>query len=220
MKCPSCNKIIKKTDKDCRFCGASFEEKPKVITRTVYITVENKVNKWLILGIGLLAFLIVIETSFTAWYFLVKKPANENKLKVTTFDYTLKLPFDVYKTNEDFSFDNLSITVSKNYKIVKLDNPYSIYNGKDVIQIPVTIKNNSKDKHSLNLFYYDIYDEFGNSIDEVAGYFDEALYYAEDLENDQSYTKYIYALYYGNKAYSIRFENKNDTIFVKYYISK
>ena len=220
MKCPSCNKIIKKTDKDCRFCGASFEEKPKVITRTVYITVENKVNKWLILTIGLLAFLIVVETSFNAWYFFVKKPSNDNKLKITTFDYTLKLPYNIKNIDEEFFFDNLSISVSKKYKIIKLDNPYSIYNGKEVIQIPITIKNNKSDKHSLNLFYYDIFDEYGNSVDEVAGYFDEALYYAEDLDSDESYTKYIYALFFGSKSYSIRFENKDETIFIKYNLNK
>ena len=91
---------------------------------------------------------------------------------------------------------------------------------KYLIKIPVAITNKSDTKHALNLFYYDIFDDLGNNIDEVAGYFDESLYYAEDLEPNESYTKYIYALYYNNDFYSLRIKNKEKTIFIKYIINK
>lgn len=223
MKCPSCNKIIKKTDKNCKFCGIEIEnniEKPIVKTQIIYRTVESTANKWLILIIGLLSFILILETSFNVWYFFVKAPLDDSKDKIKKYDYVLKFPFDIEKTNNSFEFDNLKIQVSNKYKIIKLDNQYSIYNGKNVIKIPVTITNNSNKNYSLNLFYYDIYDDYGNNIDEVAGYFEEALYYAEDLKENESYTKYIYALYYGNDSYTIKFENKEQTILIKYVINK
>lgn len=223
MKCPSCNKIIKKTDKNCKFCGIEIEnnvEKPIIKTQIIYRTVESKANKWLILIIGLLSFILILETAFNVWYFFVKAPLDDSKDKTKKFNYVLQFPFDIEKTNNSFEFDNLKIQVSNKFKIIELDNQYSIYNGKKVIKIPVTITNISNNNYSLNLFYYDIIDDYGNNIDEVAGYFEEALYYAEDLKENESYTKYIYALYYGNDSYTIKFENKDQTILVKYIINK
>ena len=42
----------------------------------------------------------------------------------------------------------------------------------------------------------------------------------EDLKKDSSYTKYIYALYYGNDYYTIRIGNKDKTVLIKYNIKK
>ena len=223
MKCPNCNKVIKKTDATCRFCNVEInpiKEKEIIKTQVIYKTVENKANKWLILVIGILSFIVLLETTFNIWYFFIKEPIDNTKYKIESYNYTSNLPFEIYKTNEDISFDNLIINISNKYKIIKLDNQYSIYNGKDVIKIPVKISNKSENSHSLNLFYYDIYDDYDNHIDEVAGYYDDSLYYAEDLKKDESYTKYIYALYYGNNSYMIRISNKDTTINVLYKIKK
>ena len=218
MKCPKCNKVIKKTDETCKYCGVTIDNKQNIKTQIIYKTVENSANKWLILGIGILSFLVVIETSFIVWYFLINKPIKDTKTKIENYNYVATLPYDIYKPGEEIEFDDLLINVSKNYEIFTLDNVYSIYYGRNIIKIPVTITNNSDTRHGLNLFYYDIYDDNGNNIDEVAGYFDESLFYAEDLEVNASYTKYIYALYYGNDSYTIKISNKNKTNYIKYKI--
>ena len=221
MKCPSCNKVIKKTDLVCKFCGVDIESnKEKVIIEEHYIykTVESKANKWLILIIGLLSFIVVLETSYNIWFYFVKEPAENDVYLIKNYDYNMHIPFDIKKTNEEFSFDDLTINISNKYQIIKLDNIYSPHNGKNVLKIPITIKNASDKNHSLNLFYYDIYDDYGNLIDEVAGYFDESLYYAEDLKPNESYTKYIYALYYGNNYYTIKIGNKDKIIYIKYNV--
>ena len=61
MKCPKCNKIIKKTDTSCKFCNATLTPNTIIKTQVVLKTVENKANKWLILGIGVLSFIVVLE---------------------------------------------------------------------------------------------------------------------------------------------------------------
>ena len=220
MKCPSCNKIIKKTDKTCKFCGNNIDtniESPVIKTKIIYRTIECKANKWLILLIGILSFILLLETSFNIWYFFIKEPIDDSIRKIEAFNYNVELPFEIENTNNEFEFDGLKIKISSKYSIINLDNQYSIYNGRKVIKIPVTITNNSDKDYSLNLFYYDVYDDYGNKIDEVAGYFEESLYYAENLKQNESYTKYIYALYYDNNSYTIKFDNK-ETILVKYII--
>ena len=220
MRCPKCNKVIKKTDSTCKFCNATLQPSSIIKTQVVVKTVENKANKWIVLGIGVLAFIVLLETSFIIWYFFIKEPLNDTKYKIESYNYSMELPYETSAVGEDIIFDNLIINISKKYEILTLDNSYSIYNGKKVIKIPVKITNKSDKNHSLNLFNYYIYDDYGNNIDEVAGYYDESLYYAEDLKKDESYIKYIYALYYGNDSYIIRFSNKEKTINIKYTIKK
>ena len=213
MKCINCKKTISKDDTFCRFCGKENQN-----VKIVYKEIERKNNKWLIVTLGITVFLLLLESSFNIWYFFIKENNLNIEKQISSFDYSPNFTFNTYKVMEEFSFDNLEITIDKNYEILTLDNPYSIYNGKKIIKIPVTIKNISDKDYSLNLFYYDIYDSFGNLIDEVAGYFEEALYYAEDLKENEKYTKYIYALYYDNQKYIIKFENPKEETFVIYNI--
>ena len=49
MKCPKCNKVIKKTDEICHYCGEKLSEE-KVVERIIYQTIESKANKWLVLS--------------------------------------------------------------------------------------------------------------------------------------------------------------------------
>jgi len=211
MKCRNCNKIINKDDTFCRFCGIE-----NIGIKIVYKEIEKKNSKWLILLFGIISFLLLIESSFNIWYFFIKEDNSNIENKIKSFDYKPYFTFDLYETDESFIFDNLEITINKDYQIITLDNPYSIYNGRIIIKIPVKVKNISSQDKTLNLFYYDIYDNLGNLIDEVAGYFEEALYYAEDLKENEEYIKYIYALYYDNKKYILKFDNPNEEVFVIY----
>ena len=216
MKCPNCNKVIKKTDKTCHFCGKDVKKEEIVTTRIIYQMIESPSNKWLILTVGILSFIILIETSLGIWYIFFR----ENNINISPNIKIIKTPIKRYFANETFTFDNLEITFSNKYEITKLENKYSTYDGKEVIVIPVNIKNISENMHSLNLYYYTIYGPNVNELDEVAGYFDEALYYEEDLEQLNSHTKYLYFLYDEDGIYTIKFNNGIEQIVVKYEINK
>ena len=47
-------------------------------------------------------------------------------------------------------------------------------------------------------------------MDEVAGYFNESIFYAEDLKPNESYTKYLYFLYDSNGNYIIEFNKEHE----------
>lgn len=128
---------------------------------------------------------------------------------------------DSYSFDEKFEFDDLEITIGSNYTFTTIDNRYSDYYGKDIIKLPITVKNLSNETHSLNMFYYSIYGSQGTEIKNVGGiYFDDNIDYAGDLRSDASYTKYMYLLYDGDGTYSIEFDDWFDEILVEINIQK
>lgn len=211
MKCPKCNKIIKNSSASCKYCGLKIEKNNDKI---VYKIVEKETNKWLILGISILAFIILLETTFVFWYLIVKKQDDVLNVKIIE-DNKAEIPnienvrVNNYYLGESFIFDGFRLSISSNYTIEKLDNKYSIYNGKDVIKVPVTIKNLKNVNNSFNIFKYNIYGPNMNEIDEVAQYFDEGLFYIKDLKPNESVTKYFYFLYDCNGKYLIKFEDNS-----------
>jgi Telomeric repeat-binding factor 2. len=111
--------------------------------------------------------------------------------------------------NKAFEFDDLEITVSDNISFVKLNNQFSDHNGKDVIKIPVTIKNIDDDENnSLNMFYYTAFNASGTEADNVSTYFmnEDASDYAGELRPGAEYTKYLYFIYEGDGKYIIEFD--------------
>ena len=46
-----------------------------------------------------------------------------------------------YVVNKPFEFDDLEITVHDNVEFVVVDNQFDEDNGKDVVKIPITVKN-------------------------------------------------------------------------------
>ena len=59
--------------------------------------------------------------------------------------------------DEKFNFDDLDITLSSNYTAFIFQDTYSDQNGSAVIKMPVSVRNNKNEPHSLNLFYYSAY---------------------------------------------------------------
>ena len=216
MKCPNCNKIIKKTDEICHFCNKKVKPNEIVKTQIIYQVMESPSNKWLILSIGILSFISLIETSFGIWYFFFR----ENKSSSIPIIKVLASPIKKNDIEETFEFDNLEITIKKDYLITILENKFSSFNGKEVIVIPVIIKNISDVDNSLNLYHYTIYGPNDNELDEPAAYFDNALFYENDLKPNESHMKYIYVLYDKDGTYKIKFINNEKQIVVKYNITK
>lgn len=108
---------------------------------------------------------------------------------------------------ETFTFDDLEITVGQDISFTKIDNEWSEHDGKEVVKVPVTVKNIKDETHSLNMFYYSFYGSQGTQLNSASSYFDEGLDEAGDLRSGASYTKYFYFLYDGNGTYSIEFSD-------------
>lgn len=125
-----------------------------------------------------------------------------------------------YKLGDTFEFDGLQFKLASTYSFAKIENEFSDYNGKDVIKIGVTVKNVSKEKHSLNMFYYDLFGSKGTELDIITAYFDDAIDYAGDLKPDASYDTNFYILYDGDGKYSIDFDNFTNKLSVEFDITK
>ncbi len=214
MKCPNCHKTIKKSDKQCKYCGKKFEvEKRKKEEKIIYKTVESN-NKWLIIFVIITGLFLIIQSSFMIWY-IVKKDNNnimtvkvieKEQIPIPSVD---TIPVYNYYLGESFIFEGFQIKIHDKYYITKIDNKYSTYNGKEVIKIPVTIKNITNKNNSFNIYKYKIYGPTMNELDEVAQYFNEGLFYTKDLKPNEEKTKYLYFLFDYNGKYLIKFEDED-----------
>lgn len=166
--------------------------------------------------------LIIVSLGFVLGlsYLKDKKELENNSRKENISSNEENTSVKNCKMEETFTFDNLEITLKHNYTFEKLNNIYSIYNDREVVKIPVEIKNLTYKDYSLNLYYYTLYNQIGSPMDEVAAYFDESLYYALDLKSGMSYTKYLYFIYEGDGSYSVKFKKGKEEVNVEFYIRK
>ena len=110
-----------------------------------------------------------------------------------------KIPTD-YIQNETFSFMSHELTLGDE-EVIKLNN-------KEIIKVPVTIKNLSDEETHISRFYYKFYDSSRTELNSAASSFNDSLDYAENLKPGDSYTKYIYFYKTEKKYYYIEL---NDT---------
>ena len=125
-----------------------------------------------------------------------------------------------FQVGEKFEFDDLEITILGDYSFTSVDNQFSDLNGRDVIKLPIEVKNIDDEKNHLNMFYYSCFGTEGTELDGVSAYFDDTIDYAGDLQPGASYTKYIYMLYDGDGKYLIDFDNYSDKKTVEVNIKK
>lgn len=125
-----------------------------------------------------------------------------------------------YGLGETFTFDDLEITLGSDISFTTIKNDYSEYNGKDVIKLPITVKNLKDETHGLNMFYYKVYGSQGSKSNSVTSYFDDGVDEAGDLRSGASYTKYMYFIYDGNGKYAIEFDNWSTKITVEFDVNK
>ena len=154
--------------------------------------------------------------SFTLLTGCVEVEDGENKEK------DQKAQKENIKLGDTFEFDDLEITLGKEITFTKIDNEYSEKNGKDVVKLPITVKNLKNETHSLNMFYYKIYGAGGTELDTVNTYFDDDnIDLAGDLRTGASYTKYIYFLYDADGTYAIEFSQfLSDKITIEFEVKK
>lgn len=126
-----------------------------------------------------------------------------------------------YALGKAFKFDDLEITIGSEFTYTIVDNKYSDHHQKEVIKIPVTVKNLSEETHGLNMFYYDFYGSKGTELDSVSAYFSEdSVDFAGDLRTDASYTKYFYVLYDGDGTYTIEFNDFSEKVSIDFEVKK
>lgn len=124
-----------------------------------------------------------------------------------------------------FEFDDLEITVGAKDKVsfVKVKNQFSEHNGKDVVKVPVTIKNKKSETHGLNMFYYKYFGSQGTELDSVSAYFSDKkeMGFAGDLRTDASQEAFMYFLYDGDGEYVVEFSDLfSDPVEVKLDVKK
>lgn len=123
-------------------------------------------------------------------------------------------------TKEKFVFDELEITIGNKITYEILDKDFDKDKGKDVVKVPINVKNLKEAKHHLSMFYYSVKSPKNNKLSSKAESFNDSIDFADDLSYNESYTKYIYFLYDGNGMYTIQFNNGSEKKDVFIDISK
>lgn len=105
--------------------------------------------------------------------------------------------------NKQFVFDDLDITVSGNYKIIKNVQD----NNKEVIELPVQVKNSQQIENSFSIGYVTIYDKDGKELRETGSIFkDKSFENSPKIAKGEMTIKNIYAPYVGDGKYRIVFK--------------
>lgn len=121
---------------------------------------------------------------------------------------------------EKFEFSNLEIIIGTDYTFTTLNNSNSENNGMVLVKLPITVKNLSKEENHLNMFYSSIFDPNNNKLTKQSTYFDDAIDYADDLKENEIYTKYYYFEYKTDGTYKVKFNNYKQEIEVNVNIKK
>lgn len=182
---------------------------------------KNKIflqkNKKNLLNIGLIVISVII---FIIGASLGINSADDTSNDTSKKETTNKTEVNKYALDEMFKFDDLEITLGSDISFTVVDNEFSDYYKKDVVKVPVTVKNISDETHGLNYFYYELYGSQGTQLDSVASFFDDSIDDAGDMRSGASYTKYFYFIYDGNGKYSIEFDNYSDKLTVEFDVNK
>ncbi|QIK70564.1 hypothetical protein G7062_09735 [Erysipelothrix sp. HDW6C] len=124
-------------------------------------------------------------------------------------------------------FDGLEIKFNEGYEFTVLENQFSELNGAEVIKIPVTVKNVSKEVNGLNSFSVDVYGPQGVTLSSVYHYFSDAedndvysIAGIKALRPDVEVSAFMHVLYDGDGDYFISFDNFLKRVEVKLNIKK
>ena len=107
----------------------------------------------------------------------------------------------------NFEFDDLKIIILNDIKFYTLDKEYDIDYGKEIVSLPLVIKNLKEESHHLSMFYYTIKSPNGIKLESKAQYYNNSVDYAENLKQNEEYTKYLYFTYENNGTYTLIFNN-------------
>ena len=104
-------------------------------------------------------------------------------------------------------FDDLEIIVSSKYNFLNTEKVKKQYEGKDIIEIPVQVKNAENTEHKFSISYVKIYNEKGEEIRELGSIFkDKSFENSPKLGKGEMTIKNIYIPYNGNGKYKLIFK--------------
>ena len=113
-----------------------------------------------------------------------------------------------YSLGETFRYHFFEIK-GEDVTFTTVNNQFSDYYGKDIIRLPLTIKNLSSESQHLNTYGCTILGPTGVEADTADTYFDDSLGWgAKDLSTGASYTRAFYIVYTGDGTYKIEFGSK------------
>ena len=122
---------------------------------------------------------------------------------------------------ETFSYDGLSLTLLPSYSFTVLQNEFSADNGKTILVLPITVKNDSSESTNLNMYAYEVYGPAGTQLSSESAYFqEESVDFAGKLQPGASYTKNIYVPFEGNGTYKIEFGLLNTDVTAEFEITQ
>jgi len=112
----------------------------------------------------------------------------------------------IYK-DKKFVFDDLEIIVSSKYNFLNTEKMQKQYEGKDIIEIPVQVKNVESTENNFSISYLKIYNEKGEEIRELGSLFkDKSFENSPKLGKGEMTIKNIYIPYNGNGKYKMVFK--------------
>ena len=188
-----------------------------IIFGGIALSKETKKTRGIIIVVlGIAAILIAYIINVTALNAAGKAISNvleevEQKQEEGKKSYTL---------GETFKFDDLEITLGKNYSFDKVDNQFSDDHQKDVLKLPVTVKNLKDETHGLNMFFYSFFGSKGTKANSSGFYFDDSIDSAGDLRPGATQESNFYVIFDGSGKYTVEFSNFLDKITVEFDVKK
>lgn len=128
---------------------------------------------------------------------------------ITTLEYTL---------GDTFVLDGLEFAIgtANDMTWTKVTNEYSEQNGKDVVVLPVTVKNLKGESNPFNLLYV-TYVPYGRYINSVSFLFESDIGYIDSINGNESVNTAFHILYDGDDKYCISFHSQDDSTVVMIY---
>ena len=134
---------------------------------------------------------------------------NNFKTKITVsfnVTYVEPTPEPEPELDKAFVYDGLEMTFSSSYEIV-IYQPSQYSNKREVVKMPVTVKNVGTKANSLGNLDVNIFDPSGVETSDMCPYYMDvdAVEFAGSLQPGSSYTKSMYFEYQGDGEYRIEF---------------
>lgn len=118
-----------------------------------------------------------------------------------------KISVEKVYQDKKFVFDDLEIIVSSKYNFLNTEKGKKQYDGKDIIEIPVQVKNTENIEHKFSISYVKIYNEKGEEIRELGSLFkDKSFENSPKLGKGEMTIKNVYIPYNGNGKYKMIFK--------------
>ena len=106
-----------------------------------------------------------------------------------------------------FVFENMELTFSSDYSIIICENSFMTPPSKEVVKMPVTVKNIGKSSTSLSFLDVNVFGPSGTQISDMCSYYydTDSVESGGSLQPGASYTKSFYFDYVGDGEYKIEF---------------